>query len=233
MMENVKKNLLYIVIGILVLICITIAATYAYFAIDTAKSQTLGNLAAAAECIDIEYSEANTIDLDYEYPITDAYALENVTPVTVTVTNKCSNNTENINYTLALTTLTKDSNYISDDKMRINVKSKLGSANETTLVSTNYLNSLTSLTSGNAYTYLQADLNNRANLSAYTGRTSYTIDSTSIANNTVNTYKIYLWVDYYEGDTSKAGLYNNSTEGKTFTAAISLIVNAETENSGG
>ena len=40
-----------------------------------------------------------------------------------------------------------------------------------------------------------------------------------------NTYSVYMWVDYYEGDTTHTGLNDNSTEGQNFAAAISLVVN--------
>ena len=228
MEENKTKKESYFVYAILfvvILVLVGITVTYAFFQVETNYSNTLGSVNATMECINISYSESNTINLDYNYPITDSYALSNVTPVTVQVKNNCTNNTAAVNYTLALTSLSNSTGYIADSKIRINAKRKLGSASETTLVSTKYLNSLTKLTSGNAYTYLTQDLSSRASVKSYANKTSYTIDSGTIANGVTNTYKVYLWVDYYEGDTTHTGLNDNSTEGQNFAAAISLVVN--------
>ena len=216
-MEQKEKNvkfLFYIIVGVVLLIGITLVATYAFFTVTTTKTSTLGNINSATECI------------DYNYPISDSFALSKITPVTVTVTNNCTNNASAIPYTLAITSLKKSSGYISDSAIRLNVSRKVGSNAESTLKSTNYLNSLTSLTSGNAYTYLMNDLNSRNGMSSYTTKDSYLIDSSTVANNSINTYKIYLWIDYYEGDTTKTGLNNNTTQGLDFASAISLVVNS-------
>lgn len=219
------KYIFFAIALVVAVIIIGISGTYAFFSVSTTHTSTLANISSKLDCINISYSEANTINLDYNYPISDTYALANVTPVTVTVKNNCSANAANVNYTLALTTLNNGSNYIQDNKIRTNIKRKLGAASETTLKSTNYISSLTRLTSGNAYTYLTEDLNTRAGVKDYTNKVSYVIDSNSIANGATNTYKVYLWVDYYEGDTTHAGLNDNSTQGQNFAAAISLIVN--------
>lgn len=211
-----------LVVGI---IAAGITTTYAYFKVSTTYDSSLAKVSSKLDCINISYSEANTINLDYNYPISDTYALANVTPVTVTVKNNCTANAANVNYTLALTTLNNGSNYIQDNKIRTNIKRKLGTAAETTLKSTNYVSSLTKLTSGNAYTYLNEDLKTRTGVKDYTNKVSYVIDSNSIANGATNTYKVYLWVDYYEGDTTHTGKNDNSTQGQNFAAAISLIVN--------
>lgn len=202
-----------------------VAVSYAYFNVSTTYDSSLANVSSKLDCINISYSEANTINLDYDYPISDTYALANVTPVTVTVKNNCSANAANVNYTLALTTLNNGSNYIQDNKIRTNIKRKLGTAAETTLKSTDYVSNLTKLTSGNAYTYLIEDLSTRAGVKDYTNKVSYIIDSNSVGNGITNTYKVYLWVDYYEGDTTHTGLNDNSTQGQNFSAAISLIIN--------
>lgn len=228
-MEQKEKNvkfLFYIIVGVVLLIGITLVATYAFFTVTTTKTSTLGNINSATECINVSYSETGKISLDYNYPISDSFALSKITPVTVTVTNNCTNNASAIPYTLAITSLKKSSGYISDSAIRLNVSRKVGSNAESTLKSTNYLNSLTSLTSGNAYTYLMNDLNSRNGMSSYTTKDSYLIDSSTVANNSINTYKIYLWIDYYEGDTTKTGLNNNTTQGLDFASAISLVVNS-------
>lgn len=229
--EKTESYLVYAILFVTILVLVGITITYAFFQVETTHSSTMGGVNASMECINISYSETgtytedSTINLNYNYPISDDYALNNVTPVTVQVKNNCTNNTTAVNYTLALTSLSNSTGYITDNKIRINAKRKLGSSSETTLVSTNYLSNLTKLTTGNAYTYLTQDLDSRPSVSSYANRASYTIDSGSIANGVTNTYKVYLWVDYYEGDTTHTGLNDNSTEGQNFAAAISLVVN--------
>lgn len=229
-MEKKKNNinyLFYTIIMVVILIGVTIAVTYAYFSVSTSKSSTLSNIEATMECIDIKYSEVGKISLDYNYPITDTFALSNIVPVTVTVTNNCTNNSAAIPYTLAITSLKTSTGYLSDGAVRFNVSRKVGSSAESTLKSTNYLNTLSKLTSGNTYTYLMNDLNTRDGMSTYTSKTTYIIDDATIANNTINVYKVYLWIDYYEGDTTQTGLNNNTTEGLDFASAISLVVNTD------
>lgn len=223
--EHLRKYFFLAMVLVLCVIVLGVTVTYAYFKVSTTNDSTLADVSASLECVDISYSEENTINLDYDYPISDDYALANVSPVTVKVTNNCTKNVKNVNYVLALTTLNNGSNYIEDSKMRLAVKRQLGTNSETTFIATDYLSNLTKLTSGNAYTYLTEDLANRSVTQGYTNKISYTVDSNSIGNGETNTYKIYLWVDYYEGDTTHTGLNDNSTQGQSFTSAISLVVN--------
>jgi len=230
--ENKRNYILYAIIFVLVVSILTFAATFAYLNVTTSKSSTLAQATASAECLNISYSGSNNIKLDYQYPITDTYALANITPVTVTVTNNCTNNSAAIPYTLAITSLSKSSGHISDNKIRMHVKRKVGSASETVLKSNNYLSNSTELTSGNTYTHIINNLNSKNDVSSYTTKTTYTIDSSTIANSAVTTYKVYLWVDYYEGDSAAYSgsahnsTYDGTTEGLDFAAALSLVVNS-------
>ena len=127
-MEKEKKEsyLIYAILFVTILVLVGITVTYAFFQVETSYSaSSVGSVNAAMECINISYSETNTIDLDYNYPISDSYALTNVTPVTVQVKNNCTNNTTAVNYTLALTSLSNSTGYIADSKIRINAKRKL------------------------------------------------------------------------------------------------------------
>lgn len=237
MQENERNNkidyIIFAVIFVVVICSLTFAATYAYFKVSTSKSETLASVSATAECLDIDYGGSNNITLDYQYPITDAYALANITPVTITVTNNCTNNAAAIPYTLAITSLANSSGYINDSKIRMHVKGKIGSNSEGVLRNNNYLSNTTQLTTGSVYDNIMSDLNKRSDASSYTNKITYNIDSTTIANKTVNTYRVYLWVDYYEGDSAVYSgslhdtSYDGTTEGKKFAAAISLVVNVE------
>lgn len=233
--SKISPYLIYAILFVSVLVVIGITATYAYFKITTSYSSTLNSISATADCINISYGEENTMDeehvvnLDYNYPISDTYALEKIDPVIVTVKNNCTSNISDVGYSLAITSLANSTGYISDDKIKIHIKRQLGTEEETTFRSTGYLSGRTMLTSGSTYNYLMDDLSNRANISSYTNKTSYILDSETIANGETNTYKIYLWVDYHEGDITHSGLNDNSTQGQNFAAAISLVVNAEQE----
>ena len=104
---------------------------------------------------------------------------------------------------------------------------KMNTAAEEELLAPDYVSNLESLTSGTTYNMLVADLANRQNVSTYTNKTNYVLDRNRIGSGETNIYKIYLWVDYYEGDTTHAGLNNNSTEGLDYKSALSLVVNSE------
>ena len=234
--ENVTKKrghdkMIFYTLLVTILIVGGIAATYAYFKVGTTTSSSPTTVTATTDCMDIEYSEENVINLTYQYPIQDDYAVANVVPVTVKVVNRCDANLGDINYSLAFTSLAKDNNFISDNKIKMQVVKKVGNEEENVLKSTNYLNTLESLTTGNVYTALEEDLSKRAGISTYPTRTSYTIDNDSVPNSGTNIYKVYLWVDYYEGnpnpgvDLEADKTYNNSTQGKKFAGAISLVVN--------
>jgi len=224
-----KAHAMYLIIFIIIIILMGIALTYAFIKVNTSTS-TLPNITASAECINITYSESTTLGLDYNYPISDKFALENVKPVTISIINTCTNNIAPLKYTLGITSLSNTSGYISDNKIRILAKRKKGSELESVVKSTRYLNSLNRLTSGVIYDHLMTDLNKRPGVSAFTNKTTYIIDSSTVGNGNINTYKVYLWVDYYEGDTTHTGLNDNSTQGQNFAAAISLIVNEQSEN---
>lgn len=216
---------IYAILFVVILILIGISITYAFFDVTTSKPENIGGITAQTECLNISYNETDKIDLDYNYPVSDEYALKNIKPVIVTVKNNCTNNVEDLTYTLAITSLSNSTGFISDDKIRVNIKKTAANESETTLKDTDYLSNLTALTAGKAYTYLNNDLNSRASTSAYTNRSSYIIDNVNIANGITNTYKVYLWVDYYEGDTTHTGKNDNTTQGLNFSAAISLVVN--------
>jgi len=228
-----RKQILFLIL--LILIAVVIAATYAYFQVSTSKSSPLATASTGTECINVSYSEANTIKLDYNYPVSDKYALSNITPITVTVTNNCTANTAALPYALAITSLSNDTNYIADKRIRMHVKRKIGSAAETTIFTNNYLSNARKLMSPNTYSYLMNDLNTKTTTKSYANKTPYIIGSNTIANNTTHTYKIYLWVDYYEGDeevyngATHNESYNNITEGQEFAASINLVVNSSAD----
>ena len=125
--SGIRSYIAYAIVFVTLLIVLTAGATYAFFKVNSSDFSTSSTINSTMDCLNISYSETGTIDLDYQYPITDTFALQdnNVEPITVTVTNNCTNNGGSINYTLALTSLSEDSGYIPDNKMRVNVKRKI------------------------------------------------------------------------------------------------------------
>lgn len=215
-----KKNnsLVYISYAILFVASITIigiAATYAFVSGNESNSFGSYPVTSSVDCIDLSYSENGAISLTNQYPVTDDVGGTKA-PVTVTVRNTCSNQ---ISYYLLLTTLTKSGiNYMNDNQVKIKVFK-----GDTNIIPAKMVSTLPGLSSGNIYTYLTNDLKTRTNVSSYTPRASYYLAS-SATSYTVNggatdTFTVRLWIDYNEGTGG-----NNSTQGKSFTAAISAIV---------
>ena len=119
--KNNKKNyLLYAIILVVLLIGTTIAISYAYFKLDNSSAGST-TLTTAFDCVDISLSDnSTTLKLSHNYPITDELALTSgsITPLTIKVTNNCTNS---VQYSLALSTLSLTSNtgnYIADNKIR-------------------------------------------------------------------------------------------------------------------
>ena len=233
--KDSKVNyLLYLIVLVVILIVATFAITFAYYKVNVSSATTLVNINSTLECIDLDLSNnGSNISLSYNYPITDALAETSgsITPVTVTVTNNCSSSKK---FTLALSTMElpiAPVEYIEDNKIRFKVLK-----NNSTYKSAAYLSSLSAVGSSNqAYKDLTGESGELAKkYPNYITKQIYAIEDTqSIAANSSNTYKIYLWVDYYEGDsamyTSANAVHNESydgtTEGKKFAAAISLSLN--------
>ena len=241
MKESNKKYLMYAVMFVVLLIIVTVTSTYAYFQVNVTGSIANSTITTTTDCIDISIANdsSGNISLPFNYPVTDSYATSTITnPVEVQVKNNCSNK---VSYSLILTTLTKSGeSSIASSKIRYQVKKKIGTESEVVWKKPNYLTSLQMLPTGNTTSeLLNKELDSKSATSSYNNRESYVIDGTSIEGNTTNTYKIYLWVDYYEGDTGmydlstgveKSGVshqssYDNSTKGQTFKSAISVITN--------
>jgi len=219
-----KVTIILAIVAVLLIGAISIA--YAYIRVSTSYDSTLSNIDGELDCLDITYSESGLISANENYPISDTYALTR-TPVTVTITNNCTTNLEDISYVLAFTSLKNNTGYIPDNKMRIATKRKLNSSAETNLTEATYLNSLDTITSGNTYTYLNNKLTENNDTNIYTNKTHYVIDKNTIGAGETNTYKVYVWIDYYEGDTTHTGLNDNTTEGLDFKGTISFVVNSE------
>ena len=248
-----KLNKYYILVLVLILIVGIISATYAFFQVDTSNDTASTTITANSECFNItfeEISDEELIKLDINYPITDKYALgqtdnqDNVKPVVVKVSNKCTKIQDNLNYKLAITTLAKnpineqDKGYIPDNKVRYNVDKAMNEETKSTLNGPAYLNSLTLVEDENILSLLNEEITENAiNIKEYDTVNTYIIDSDSLASNNTSTYYIRLWIDYYEGDSAaykdpanhkKGNEYDNSTQGQNFESVISLIADGTT-----
>ncbi len=236
-----KKVFIVTLLFALILISLSVFVSFAYMAVSTTGFATNPTVKNTTACLDVNYSESGTINLNYQYPISDAYALANVVPVTITVTNTCTSG-DAINYVLAFTSLSKnhvnasDPYYIPDNKMRIQVKRSLNGASQTVLESADYLSTLLTVSGTNTINYINNALSQRSDTSGFTNKTHYLVDSNTIGYGMTNTYYLYLWIDYYEGDSAvySSGAvhnssYDNTTEGYDFKGAVNLVVNTDLE----
>lgn len=240
--ENNKKNgvnktyIAFAIIFVLALALLGIASSYAYYKLNVESSNSKTNVVVETDCIDISFEDQTDSEtgLTYNYPITDTFALsdEGVKPITLKVKNKCTNNTGKVPYVLTLASIQNGESTLEDSKVRYHVKKQKTGEIETELISANYLSTATKLTEGTqAYTLLKGELANNNRLVGNT--TPYIIDTGELDNEDEITYKIYLWVDYYEGDSQmyQEGThthdsdYDNSTKNKTFKTISSILIN--------
>lgn len=232
------KFLTVAIVFVLLLIAVAIAVTYAYFHVSTSKSETLSDIEALMECMEFEYGEGE-VDLAYNYPITDEFALENIEPLPVMIANYCQDNLSDIKYDLVFTTFTvqgAEEELLSSDEIRMHVK-KIENVDldtgepyeEQVLHDTNYLNGLPELPVGNSMQYIDIIINQFLGTDDYKQEgiiaNHFKIDSDSIGNNKGTLYYIYFWVDYYEGDKTHTGLNDNKTQGKSFLGTVNMAIN--------
>ena len=249
-MKEKKLNKYYILVLVLILVIGIITATFAFFQIDTNNSNSNATITANVDCFNITFEDINEEginNLDINYPITDKYAIgqtentDNLKPVIVKVSNKCTQIQDNLNYKLAITTLAKDTGYIPDNKVRYNVDKSFNEETKNTLSGPAYLDSLSLVEDANVISLLKEEItNNKININEYKTVNTYIIDSNSLASNNTSTYYIKLWIDYYEGDKDayidprnhiKGNEYDNSTQGQKFASVISLIADGTTSKS--
>ncbi len=96
---------------------VAIAASYAYFAVSTTHSNSIGTISATMDCMNVTFTNSGTgrlTGLTYQYPVTDGYAVSHVDPVVINVTNNCTTATDGTYYTLALTTLNNRVSILGD-----------------------------------------------------------------------------------------------------------------------
>jgi surface protein len=230
-----KRNILLLIIFLMIVALVWLGGTYAFFRVSTGYDDTLSNVNIEfQDCLDVTYSESNVINLSNQYPISDSYALANLTPATVSITNNCE---VSLNYTLVLTSLSNDPvaqndpEYIPDDAMKISLKYSDDGETYETLKSPRYLYDVSTVGSSTAlYTYLMNYYDDDETAQDYANRTLYKLDSFYVEAGETNTYQTYLWIDYYEGDRTHQGLNDNDTMDMNFNAMFSIVVNAEAED---
>lgn len=194
------------------LLVVGVSLSYAYIESDSQNKYTDYSINSNVSCVSLNYSESGIINLDKQIPLKDEQSSQ-ISPVTITVTNNCPNQ---VRYSLFITSLVTNggANYIEDSKIKIKVD---GSAT----IAAKALNSLSVKASGTSYTQINNSLASRSSVNSYTPRTSYYITSnttpTTINASETHTYTVRLWIDYYEGNV------NNSTQGKSFAAAFTLV----------
>ena len=155
--NNRRKAMLYMIAFGILLLSVLLASSYAYFSVDTTNTNRLGNITSSIDCLGVVYSEENAISLDNNAPVTDAYALANYTPVTITVTNQCSNSTF---YYLTFSSLANSTGYIPDSKINIAADKKTGNESFYRVVNPKFVSYLTEIPSADTLnTVITNDLN--------------------------------------------------------------------------
>ncbi len=218
---DIRKTMLYMIAFGILFLSLLLASSYAYFNVDTTNTNKLGNIVGNIDCFGVVYYESGTIGLDNSTPVTDEYALANYTPVTITVTNNCSNSTF---YYLTFSSLANSTGYIPDNKINIAVDKKTGNESYYRVVNPKFVSNLTSIASTDTLnTLLLADLNRRTETSSYANKTNYVLDADYLGSGVTRNYKVYLWVDYYEGDITLSGLNNNTTQGLDYKGSLGVV----------
>ena len=114
MKEKLKnKKIVYMIIGIVSVLLVALAVTYAYWTFT--KSQTNPNAVGAA-CLDIEITnEGSSIQIANQFPITDEAGLES-SPYTFTVKNNCNTS---IDYQVALEAIGTEAASLKTSSMKV------------------------------------------------------------------------------------------------------------------
>ena len=226
-----KINLILGLILLVVVFLIILLFSYAHFKVNTNNNATASTVQTDFACLDVSFNQTGAINLNKNYPVTDAYALANFTPITATITNNCSS--EQVNYVLSLSSIylkadNYDTSYIPDSKIRVKALKQVGTNTESTLKDTRYLSELSTLDStSKSYKYISSFYNTDSNFTNYSLKNTYQVDSSTIEANSTVTYKIYLWIDYYEGAPGRTSNeeYNNSTQGLKFKVSSAVTLN--------
>ncbi len=220
---NEKKSVFYFsyaIVFVVLLAIIGISFSYAY--IQVTATDNFGNtynVSSSAECLDMNYLESNLISLSNQYPLQDVQGSK-LTPVTITIKNNCNNS---VQYSLFFTSLymNPSSGYIEDSKVKIQSDGNVAMG----IKMVNTLNIVSS--SSNTYKQINANLASRNNVKDYIPRTSYYLSSNTTPNilaaNATHTINVRLWIDYYEGGSSSNASNNNSTQGKDYAGAFTLV----------
>ena len=226
-----KVDIILGLILVVIIFLIILLFSYAHFQVETINNMTSATVQGDFECLDVSFNQTGAINLNKNYPVTDDYALANFTPIEATITNNCSTNA--VNYVLSLSSIylksaNYDTGYIPDTKIRVKTLKQVGTNAESSLKGPIYLNTLSQLdNNSNSYKYINNFYKTDSNYTNYNLKNTYKVDSSSIAANTTIKYKIYLWIDYYEGapDRVSSDEYNNSTQGLKFSASAAVTLN--------
>jgi len=114
-----NKKVVYMIIGIVSVLLVALAVTYAYWLVT--KSQAGENQISSA-CLDIAISgEKNDIELTNQFPMSDEYGMKLV-PYQFTVTNNCNTSVE---YQVALEAIGTESNSLKASSIKVALNDKV------------------------------------------------------------------------------------------------------------
>ena len=120
MKEKLKnKKVVYTIIGIVSVLLVAVAITYAYWLVT--KTQQGENVISSA-CLDIDLVGANDITLSNQFPMSDEEGMK-LTPYEFTVTNKCNTS---VDYQIALEAIGEDSTSINPESLKVALDDDIG-----------------------------------------------------------------------------------------------------------
>ena len=205
----------YALVFVLVLIVIGITGTYAYYNVDIQNTSSTTSINSSTACFDVQLSDSGTYTLNYNYPITDDFAISNsnITPLTVTVQNKCTTGGA-IPYKLYLTTYPDGGTNGHMNNTRVNMQV---SKDSTPLEGFNKVTIQSKTLDSNVPDTLKNAIGAKSGATDLKDGKYILVSSGSLAASAKDTYSFKFWINY--GSNSETNVSGN------FKALVSAIIN--------
>jgi len=215
--SNSRKSLIA-VISILLVICMIVSISYAFFVVLPGDRYELSTTVDIPSCASVTLSNTTSLNLsgDIAAPISDKKALSSDNyAFEFTVSNACRV-ASSLKISLAPTI---------ESTMPIRaIKYALVEKGTNLPSEGNYLlqeNNQKKLTS-----QIVTDIKKQTGSVVELG---YEVLNSTLASGATKNYILYLWIDYYEGDPSQSGQFNNTTMNKSFNAYLVVSDYSQTE----
>lgn len=205
-----KRKIILSIIMVMLVICTLLSVSYAFYTINAGDQiAELGTETIIPSCADAPLSGGTIVALknDNSSPVSDAKALNSgdTYRYSFSITNGCTTNYK-IKIALAPS--------VNSTMPYRAIKYALIERNASIPTTGKYL---IDLTEEELSSDIVREVYEQTSIDVETGFAI--LDATLSANETKD-YYLYVWVDYYEGDRTSTGVYNNSTTDTMFTANL-------------